>query len=101
MGEMTPESLAQLFHETYERLAPEFGYRIREASAKPWAQVPENNRALMTAVCREILPAVQQGQRICGARSGVDLVCLRPAGHAADGSWHQGLGSSWSSRPEV
>jgi aryl-alcohol dehydrogenase-like predicted oxidoreductase len=47
--------LAQRFHETYERLAPSFGYSTREASAKPWAEVPENNRQLMTAVCAEIL----------------------------------------------
>lgn len=53
---MTPaEALAQRFHETYERLAPEYGYRTREASAVPWADVPENNRALMVAVCAEIL----------------------------------------------
>jgi hypothetical protein len=50
-----PESLAQAFHEAYERLAPQFGYRTREASAKPWHEVPENNRRLMIAVCREIL----------------------------------------------
>ena len=47
--------LAQRFHEPYERLAPSFGYETREASAKPWADVPENNRQLMTAVCAEIL----------------------------------------------
>ena len=47
--------LAQRFHEAYERLAPLFGYETREASAKPWEDVPENNRRLMTAVCREIL----------------------------------------------
>jgi len=49
-------TLAQRFHEAYERLAPSFGYETREASAKPWAEVPENNRALMTAVCAELLP---------------------------------------------
>jgi hypothetical protein len=49
------EGLAQRFHETYERLASSFGYVTREASAKPWADVPEQNRALMTAVCAEIL----------------------------------------------
>ncbi len=52
---VTPdEALAQRFHETYERLAPSFGYETREASAKPWAEVPERNRALMIAVCSEI-----------------------------------------------
>jgi hypothetical protein len=50
-----PEALARLFHETYERLAPEHGYETREASAKPWRQVPANNRALMVAVCQHIL----------------------------------------------
>jgi hypothetical protein len=53
-----PEQLAQAFHEAYERLAPSFGYETREASAKPWAEVPDNNRALMTAVCAEIGGAV-------------------------------------------
>jgi hypothetical protein len=49
------EALARRFHEAYERLAPAFGYQTREASAKPWEQVPDNNRALMTAVCAELL----------------------------------------------
>jgi hypothetical protein len=54
----TPEQLAQLFHETYERLAPSHGYETREASAKPWADVPESNKALMIATCREVLTAL-------------------------------------------
>jgi hypothetical protein len=44
------EQIAQAFHEAYERLAPSFGYRTREASAKPWSEVPEQNRNLMVAV---------------------------------------------------
>lgn len=55
---MTPEKLAIRFHETYERLSPDFGYQTREASAKPWADVPAQNRALMVAVCAELLDAV-------------------------------------------
>ena len=51
---MTDEQIAQAFHEAYERLAPSFGYETREASAKPWADVPANNRALMTAVAGEV-----------------------------------------------
>ena len=54
----SPEAVARLFHETYERLAPEFGYRTREASAKPWDEVPEQNRALMVATVREVLAAL-------------------------------------------
>jgi hypothetical protein len=51
----SPEEIAQAFHEAYERRAPEFGYRTREASAKPWADVPVQNRQLMAAVVGELL----------------------------------------------
>lgn len=51
---LTPEQIARRFHETYERLAPDFGYRTREASAKPWEDVPTHNRALMVATAAEI-----------------------------------------------
>lgn len=49
------ERIAQAFHESYECLAPEHGYKTREASAKPWADVPENNRALMVATVLDLL----------------------------------------------
>lgn len=52
---MRAEEIAQAFHETYERLAPGHGYETREASAKPWADVPEQNKGLMIAVVRELL----------------------------------------------
>lgn len=48
----TAETLAQAFHETYERLAPQFEYETREASAKPWDEVPQQNRALMVATIK-------------------------------------------------
>ena len=43
------EMIAKSFHEAYENLAPNFDYETREASAKPWDQVPEHNRNLMIA----------------------------------------------------
>ena len=52
---MTASDLARRFHETYERLAPEYGYETRRESAVPWDEVPEPNRALMTAVCAGLL----------------------------------------------
>jgi hypothetical protein len=52
---MDPETLAQRFHETYERLAPMFGYTTRPETAVPWEQLPEQNRRLMIAVCEEVL----------------------------------------------
>jgi protein-tyrosine-phosphatase len=56
---MDAETLAQIFHETYERLAPEHGYETRKESAKPWEEVPANNKSLMVAVCGEILARLQ------------------------------------------
>ena len=52
---MEAEQLARLFHETYEELAPNFNYETRKASAKPWEDVPENNKKLMIAVAEKIL----------------------------------------------
>ena len=51
---MTAEDLAKLFHETYELLAPSFNYKTRKESAKPWDEVPEDNKRLMIAVCEEV-----------------------------------------------
>lgn len=49
------EAIAREFHGAYERLAPNHGYETRVESAVPWEQVPDNNRALMTAVAQELL----------------------------------------------
>lgn len=49
------ESVAKLFHETYERLAPAFKYETREATRVPWEDVPEQNKHLMIAVTAEVL----------------------------------------------
>ena len=54
----TADELAQFFHETYERLAPDHGYETREASAKPWADVPEQNKGLMIAVAEAVLARI-------------------------------------------
>lgn len=56
------ERLAQRFHEVYEELAPTYGYETREASRKPWAQVPEKNRRLMIAVCEVLLAELATAQ---------------------------------------
>lgn len=50
------------FHEAYERLAPNYGYKTREASAVPWEKVPASNKALMRAVCAELLASIEPVQ---------------------------------------
>jgi hypothetical protein len=49
------ERIAKAFHDAYERLAPGHGYRTREESAKPWAEVPATNRALMIATVTTLI----------------------------------------------
>jgi hypothetical protein len=49
------EELARLFHETYERLAPEYEYDTKPESRTAWDDVPENNKRLMIATCAEVL----------------------------------------------
>ena len=50
--------LAKLFHTTYERLAPEFGYETR-TDTKVFDPLSSNGR-LMLAVCSEILALEEQ-----------------------------------------
>ncbi len=66
---MDATQLAQLFHETYERLAPAFGYETRKASAVPWEQVPERNKNLMIAVCSSILEHLNGNGQTSGDRT--------------------------------
>lgn len=49
--------IAAAFHANYERLAPDYGYATREASAVPWRDVPEPNKRLMRATVRELVNA--------------------------------------------
>lgn len=60
---MEPEErLAKMFHDSYEELAPMFGYKTRTASAVPWEQVPESNRNLMIATSKLVLAAMYDGK---------------------------------------
>lgn len=54
-GPGSPDAIARAFHESYERQAPDHGYRTREASAKPWSEVPMANKALMISVVRDLI----------------------------------------------
>ncbi len=56
---LTPEYLAQMFHETYERLALVYTYETRRESRVPWSVVPEPNRSLMLAVATEVLDDIK------------------------------------------
>jgi hypothetical protein len=57
------EELARLFHESYERLAPAYGYQTRKESAVAWQEVPANNKQLMIAVAGEVLQLLRQQEQ--------------------------------------
>ena len=59
----TPLDLAERFHETYERLAPDFGYTTRPETRRFDPDSP--NGRLMIAVCGEVLKHLS-----CGDHSG-------------------------------
>lgn len=52
------ESVAKLFHETYERLAPHYQYETRQETRVRWEDVPQRNKRLMIAVAAEILATI-------------------------------------------
>lgn len=62
------ESLAKAFHETYERLSPQFGYKPEDAPAVPWGAVPEHKRNLMIAVAHQVLNSLKADPSISGVR---------------------------------
>jgi hypothetical protein len=57
---MTPEKLAELFHETYERLAPAFGWKTKRGCNVPFERLPERNKALMIATCQTVLNKIKK-----------------------------------------
>lgn len=68
---MTAEELAQLFHETYERLAPNYGYTSRGSTAVPWRDVPEPNKSLMIAVAAKVMEELKHKAGITWTNSGL------------------------------
>ncbi len=64
------EEWAELFHKTYERLAPTFGYETKAESQTSWEELPNANKSLMEAtvgivgLCIEREAAGEMRQRI-------------------------------------
>ena len=49
------EFIAKRFHEVYEDLAPDYGYRTRSESRLPWDEVSGTLRSLMVATVGQLL----------------------------------------------
>lgn len=72
---MDGESLARIFHEAYERLAPNFGYETRPETRAFDPETP--NGRLMIAVCEEIVSAIEETVETAVLRQFYDDVCRR------------------------
>jgi hypothetical protein len=55
MSSKDVDPIARAFHEAYEKLAPEWGYKTRPESAVPWEQVPAANKGLMCSVIHQLI----------------------------------------------
>jgi len=49
------EQACELMHDAYERAAVGAGWETQDASRKPWADVPEANKATMRAAVGALL----------------------------------------------
>ena len=56
ISSFTSKDLAVMFHDTYERLAPKYGYETREETRE--FDEHSNNGKLMIATCDEIIKAL-------------------------------------------
>lgn len=69
------EQYARLFHDTYERLAPQFGYETRKDTR---AFDPESaNGKLMIAVCTEVLATARADALEEGFKAGIEAAAKR------------------------
>ena len=66
-GLLDAKGLAHQFHETYERLAPQFGYETKEETRQFQEDTP--NGRLMIAVCSELL-ASNDAMSLQGSQKG-------------------------------
>lgn len=53
--ERITDFIASEFHKKYEDLASSYGYETRKESAKPWEDVPAQNKELMRAVVSQLI----------------------------------------------
>lgn len=89
----TAEQLAQAFHEAYERLAPEHGYKTRDATAVPWRLVPGDNKRLMIAVAEELLRGIlaETLENLAATRTAKEAVLAIQTKAAVDGAVIEGI----------
>lgn len=106
------EELCVLFHDAYEAAAVEAGWETQERSRKPWADVPEANKATMRATVRAVLESDWLAARLRVVAQERDLLAQAiwdariELGFDHDGDKHPrhaiaGMGYEWFARAHV
>lgn len=54
------EAACEVMHDAYEHAAKDAGWETQQASRKPWADVPEANKAAMRAAVTALLGSLGQ-----------------------------------------
>lgn len=54
------EQMCELMHDAYEKAAAEQDWSTQESSRKPWADVPEKNKATMRIAVRALVNRVTE-----------------------------------------
>ena len=54
------EHLCEVMHDAYEAAAAQTGWETQARSRKPWACVPEANKATMRAAVRALLAEIER-----------------------------------------
>jgi hypothetical protein len=60
VADSTVERYCEVMHDAYEAAATRAGWETQQASRKPWADVPEANKATMRAAVRALLAEVER-----------------------------------------
>ena len=61
MSDARVEHLCEVMHDAYEAAAVDAGGETQRRSRKPWADVPEANKATMRVAVRALLAEVDAG----------------------------------------
>jgi hypothetical protein len=90
VGRPDVDAAAKLFHDTYERLAPQYGWKTQAASAVTWEALPTNQRELMVRVVNVVLDDIGYNRPAPVASSGAPISAmgaLKPAREVAEGRY--------------
>lgn len=90
----TLDDACEVMHDAYEKAALGAGWETHPASRKPWADVPEANKATMRAAVAALIEALKSHMIPEGAYN--DHNRAEAQGDRIALAYHEGMFDSWS-----